>query len=197
MIASSRQRPGNTEHAARKCALRVLHIRTRCPTAVPHTLACAPAAGQKGGKPQTKTEPVESFFRWFTEVPDVSDHTVGEAGEAVGVRAQGVLQPVGRGRGCSARHPCRRTAPTRMNTPTPTHTYSLTHTHTLTHPHPATALQCSASAPPCPIMPLPHTHIAICSAPRRSPRMARMRTSPPRRWRPWRTTCKTTLRSQK
>lgn len=28
-------------------------------------------AGSKGGKPQTKTEPVESFFRWFTEVPEV------------------------------------------------------------------------------------------------------------------------------
>lgn len=23
------------------------------------------------GKPQTKTESVESFFRWFTEVPEV------------------------------------------------------------------------------------------------------------------------------
>ncbi len=27
-----------------------------------------------GGKPQTKTEPLESFFRWFTEVPEVSSN---------------------------------------------------------------------------------------------------------------------------
>lgn len=33
-----------------------------------------PKPGAKSsGKPQTKTEPVESFFRWFTEVPEVPD----------------------------------------------------------------------------------------------------------------------------
>ena len=28
--------------------------------------------GQKNKGPQTKTEEVESFFRWFTEVPEAS-----------------------------------------------------------------------------------------------------------------------------
>ncbi|KAL4457364.1 hypothetical protein ABPG75_012229 [Micractinium tetrahymenae] len=33
-----------------------------------------PKPGAKAsGKPQTKTEPVESFFRWFTEVPEIPD----------------------------------------------------------------------------------------------------------------------------
>lgn len=33
-----------------------------------------PKPGSKGsGKPQTKTEPVESFFRWFTEVPELPE----------------------------------------------------------------------------------------------------------------------------
>ena len=53
-------------------AHRALSTSAPCPTACALLPLLPPPAGQKGGgKPQTKTEPVESFFRWFTEVPEV------------------------------------------------------------------------------------------------------------------------------
>lgn len=62
-----------------------LHIPRRCAksSGKPQTaavcnqlcLTCATypsnAGAKSSGKPQTKTEPIESFFRWFTEVPEV------------------------------------------------------------------------------------------------------------------------------
>jgi len=48
-----------------------------------------PKPGSKSsGKPQTKTEPVESFFRWFTEVPEVCERK----GQGTGNREPGAGQ---------------------------------------------------------------------------------------------------------
>ena len=40
-----------------------------------------PKPGSKGKGPQTKLEPVESFFRWFTDCPEVPDNLMGDGAE--------------------------------------------------------------------------------------------------------------------